>query len=117
MPSLTCFHPAGQNNAEDWKLGSRGCYDSASLARLQTSLKLAFPAFASATVAECASQRIGASVARALADETLSADPDALARLMADHTQVSMGTKDSNMTGSPVRGGPHQHNTTKHNTT
>lgn len=80
---------SAQNNAEDWKLGSRGCYDAASLARLQTNLKLAFPAFASATVAECASQAIGANVGRALADETLSADPDALARLMADHTQVS----------------------------
>lgn len=27
-----------QNNAEDWTLGSRGCYDAASLARLQCSL-------------------------------------------------------------------------------
>eukprot|EP00884_Botryococcus_braunii_P019260 jgi/Botrbrau1/6017/Bobra.0042s0003.1 len=77
-----------QNNAEDWRAGSRGCYDSASLARLQMRLRLDFPAFATATVAECASPALGASVAKALAQETLNADPAALARLMADHTQL-----------------------------
>jgi hypothetical protein len=77
-----------QNNAEDWRLGSRGCYDSASLARLQMKLRFDFPALAAATVAECTSQPLGASVTKALADETLLANPDALGRLMADHTQV-----------------------------
>ena len=35
-----------QNQADDWKLGSRGCYDAASLAKLQCKLELDFPSIA-----------------------------------------------------------------------
>ena len=35
-----------QDNAEDWTLGSRGCYDAASLARLQMQLRYDFPSVA-----------------------------------------------------------------------
>jgi len=35
-----------QNQTEDWKLGSKGCYDAASLAKLQCKLELDFPSVA-----------------------------------------------------------------------
>ena len=35
-----------QNQTDDWKLGSKGCYDAASLAKLQCTLDLDFPSVA-----------------------------------------------------------------------
>jgi len=35
-----------QNQTDDWKLGSKGCYDAASLAKLQCKLELDFPSVA-----------------------------------------------------------------------
>lgn len=35
-----------QNVSHDWKLGSKGCYDIASLTRMQCALEQDFPAFA-----------------------------------------------------------------------
>ena len=80
--------PAKQNTAEDWKLGSLGCYDAASLARLQTTLRLDFGAVARGNLAACLARPLDASIQRALCDETRRACPDALSHLMADHTQV-----------------------------
>ncbi|KAK9835967.1 hypothetical protein WJX81_002235 [Elliptochloris bilobata] len=77
-----------QNNAEDWRLGSLGCYDAASLARLQTTLRLDFGAVARGNLAACLARPLDASIQRALCDETRRACPDALSRLMADHTQL-----------------------------
>ncbi|KAK9817691.1 hypothetical protein WJX72_000678 [[Myrmecia] bisecta] len=77
-----------QNVAEDWKLGSKGCYDSASLARLQSRLTLDFPGFAADTVRDCMTRPVGESVKTALIEETLRCNPRDLARLMADHTQL-----------------------------
>ena len=77
-----------QNTAEDWRLGSFGCYDAPSLARLQTTLRLDFGAVARGNLAACLARPLDAGIQRALCDETRRACPDALARLMADHTQV-----------------------------
>ena len=77
-----------QNVAPDWKLGSKGCYDVATLARLQTLLDVKFEAVAEGNLKGCLSRPLGPGMEEALKAETLRADPDALGRLMADHTQV-----------------------------
>lgn len=77
-----------QYTASDWKLGSKGCYDPASLAVLQHSLKADFKGFAAGNGECCLSQPQPASVLDALAEEALRCDPETLGRIMADHTQV-----------------------------
>ena len=79
-----------QNTAPDWRLGSKGCYDAASLARLQTTLDLNFEAVAQGNITGCLSRPLGHGMEEALKAETLRADPAALGRLMADHTQVHL---------------------------
>ncbi len=69
-------------------MGSNGCYDAATLAALQTRLALDFESVADGVQAECLSRPLGHGMEEALKAETLRADPDALGRLMADHTQV-----------------------------
>jgi hypothetical protein len=83
----TCQAPL-QNTQEDWKLGSLGCYDAASLSRLQTTLKLDFRQVAKGNLDCCLSRPLGHGMEEALAAETLRCDPDALAKLIADHTQA-----------------------------
>ncbi|DBB18923.1 TPA: hypothetical protein ACH3X3_000501 [Trebouxia sp. C0006] len=78
-----------QNLAEDWNLGSTGCYDAVSLARLQTTLKYDFRAVALGNNDACLSQPIAQKTTEHLISETLKADASALGKLMADHTQVS----------------------------
>ncbi|BDA49392.1 AB hydrolase superfamily protein YdjP [Coccomyxa sp. Obi] len=77
-----------QNVAPDWRMGSNGCYDAATLAALQTRLALDFESVADGVQAECLSRPLGHGMEEALKAETLRADPDALGRLMADHTQL-----------------------------
>ncbi len=77
-----------QNRAADWALGSNGCYDAASLARLQMTLKFDFESVAVGNVNDCLTQPIRADVLDALKAETMRADPTALGNIMADHTQV-----------------------------
>ena len=77
-----------QNNAEDWKLGNFSCYDAACVARLQTKLKLDFRGIAKGTLRDCYAGGQPCEFEEMLVAETLKADPDALGRLMADHTQV-----------------------------
>lgn len=79
-----------QNRAEDWALGSNGCYDAASLARLQMTLKLDFESVADGNLTGCLSRPIRPDVLAALKAETMRADPIALGKIMADHTQVSL---------------------------
>ena len=77
-----------QNIAPDWKTHSTGCYDAATLAALRTRLQLDFASVAEGVQRECLSRPLGHGMEEALKAETLRADPDALGRLMADHTQV-----------------------------
>lgn len=77
-----------QNNAEDWKLGNLSCYDATCVARLQTKLKMDFRSIAEGTPRDCLTQKVPSEFEALLVAETLKADPDALGRLMADHTQV-----------------------------
>jgi pimeloyl-ACP methyl ester carboxylesterase len=77
-----------QNRAEDWALGSKGCYDAVSLTRLQALLKYDFMAFTKGNVDGCLSNPVDPGYARLLMAETMKADPVGLATLMADHTQL-----------------------------
>ncbi|DBA84639.1 TPA: hypothetical protein ACH3X1_006002 [Trebouxia sp. C0004] len=77
-----------QNLAEDWNLGSTGCYDAVSLARLQTTLKYDFRGVALGNNDACLSQHIPQKATEHLISETLKADASALGKLMADHTQA-----------------------------
>jgi len=77
-----------QNRAEDWDLGSKGCYDMVSLTRLQQKLRYDFMAFTKANVYGCLSNPIDPAYARLLMSETMRADPVCLSALMADHTQL-----------------------------
>ncbi|KAK9824941.1 hypothetical protein WJX74_008906 [Apatococcus lobatus] len=79
--------PPLQNRAEDWALGSNGCYDAASLARLQMTLKLDFESVADGNLTGCLSRPIRSDVLAALKAETMRADPLSLGKIMADHTQ------------------------------
>lgn len=78
-----------QNLAEDWTLGSTGCYDAVSLARLQSTLKYDFRAVALGNNDVCLSRPLDQEVTDLLVSETLKAEASALGKLMADHTQVS----------------------------
>ena len=49
------YDGAAQNRMEDWTLGSVGCYDAPSLARLQSKLELDFKGLAEGNVAGCVS--------------------------------------------------------------
>ncbi|DBA80338.1 TPA: hypothetical protein ACH3X2_007283 [Trebouxia sp. C0005] len=77
-----------QNLAEDWNLGSTGCYDAVSLARLQTTLKYDFRAVALGNNDACLNQPVPQKTTEHLISETLKADASALGKLMADHTQA-----------------------------
>jgi len=91
-----------QNLAEDWNLGSTGCYDAVSLARLQMTLKYDFRAVALGNNDACLSQPIPQKTTEHLISETLKADASALGKLMADHTQVRISCKVSTLLSSPL---------------
>ena len=81
-----------QNRTPDWSLGSKGCYDAETLAGLQAAVRRAAGpsepnAFARGNAEACLSMPISAELDALLAAETNRADKEALARLMADHTQ------------------------------
>ncbi|KAG7668461.1 hypothetical protein Ndes2526B_g03909 [Nannochloris sp. 'desiccata'] len=77
-----------QNIAIDWKAGSTGCYDTASLTRLQCRLLTDFKGFAKDNALFCAGPGIAPDAMKVLENETLRANPVALAALMADHTAL-----------------------------
>lgn len=77
-----------QNLAEDWSKGSTGCYDAASLARLQSTLQYDFEAVATGNCDLCLNLPIADAFREQLISETLRADAHSLGKLMADHTQV-----------------------------
>jgi len=77
-----------QNRAEGWDLGSKGCYDAASLAALQSSLVADLRAATEGTADSCLSKPIDPELREALIGETMRCDPRALGQIMADHTQL-----------------------------
>lgn len=77
-----------QNIAIDWKSGSTGCYDIASLTRLQCRLLEDFKGFARDNALFCSSPAVSPETITVLERETLRASPTALAALMADHTAL-----------------------------
>ena len=77
-----------QNVVEDWKAGSTGCYDIASLTRLQCRLLSDFAGFARDNARFCSAASVPSDVIKVLEQETLRADGKALAALMADHTAI-----------------------------
>jgi len=68
----------------DWKLGSKGIYDAASLSRIQAAVQ-DLDAFAEGNAACCLSKPPAAEVLALLKRETLRCVPQHLALLMADH--------------------------------
>ena len=77
-----------QNLAEDWRLGSKGCYDAVSLTRLQALLKYDFMAFTKGNCKGCLSNPVDPAYERLLMAETMKASPEGLSALMADHTAL-----------------------------
>ena len=77
-----------QNIAIDWKAGSTGCYDVASLTRLQCRVLADFKGFAHDNAVFCSGPGITREMVRVLESETLRASPVALAAVMADHTAL-----------------------------
>ena len=77
-----------QNRAPDWNLGSKGCYDVASLTRLQELLKHDFPGFARGNAECCLSNPIDPQYEALLVEETMKATPEGLGALMGDHTAL-----------------------------
>jgi non-heme chloroperoxidase len=75
-----------QNRAPGWALGSKGCYDDATLAALQAAVRGDARTFAAGNAAACLAQPIPPELADLVADETVRCDGDDLAVLMADHT-------------------------------
>jgi len=76
-----------QNIVPGWRLGSTGCYDQYTLALLQSAVRNDFTKFAHENAAFCCdTNNIEPEILEMLADETLKADPEALCKLMADHT-------------------------------
>ena len=72
---------------DDWKFGSKGIYDAASLARIQHAVK-DMPAFAQGNAECCLTHKLPDALSATLTEETLKCDPDHLGRLMADHAQL-----------------------------
>ena len=77
-----------QNRAPGWDLGSKGCYDGPTLARLQAAVRGDAAAFAAGNADACLARPIHPGLDALLAAETGRADKEALALLMADHTQA-----------------------------
>eukprot|EP00899_Mesostigma_viride_P003440 jgi/Mesvir1/13097/Mv06076-RA.1 len=77
-----------QYRADDWQLGSNGCYDATTLKQLQQAVRSDFLAFAKGNADACLAQRLSPELEEYLVQETLKASQDALCQLMADHTQL-----------------------------
>ena len=77
-----------QNRVPGWTLGSKGCYDDATLQRLMKTVVNDLGAVADGNAATCLANPIPRSVAAILKHETKRCNPPrALALLMADHTK------------------------------
>ncbi|MEW5306494.1 MAG: hypothetical protein WDW36_008953 [Sanguina aurantia] len=77
-----------QNRSHDWQLGSNGCYDATTLANLQAACRADVADIATGNMGCCCSLPIPDETAALLRAETLRCSGEALALLMADHTQL-----------------------------
>lgn len=79
-----------QNRVPGWSLGSKGCYDAETLANLQAAVRGDPAEFARGNADACLAGeiKVDPTTLNLLATETALADRDALAALMADHTQL-----------------------------
>jgi len=77
-----------QNRAPDWTLGSKGCYDEATLRHLQQQLAADLPSIADGNASGCLSLPVPEEILTTLKQETLCCSPAALGAIMADHTQL-----------------------------
>ena len=68
----------------DWKYGSKGIYDPASLLNIQKAVR-DMPAFAKGNAECCLTKPVDAALMKVLTEETLKCDPEHLGKLMADH--------------------------------
>ena len=80
-----------QNRRPDWNLGSKGCFDAASYAKLAEAVRADMDAFADGNAEACLvsmeeTEKREPGVLHALKSETLKCDPEALCELMYDHT-------------------------------
>jgi non-heme chloroperoxidase len=72
----------------DWKYGSKGIYDPASLLNIQNAVR-DMPAFAKGNAECCLTKPVDAALMTVLTEETLKCDPEHLGKLMADHACAS----------------------------
>lgn len=77
-----------QNCAPDWTLGSKGCYDEATLRQLQQQLAADLASIADGNASGCLSLPVPEDILSTLKQETLRCSPAALGAIMADHTQL-----------------------------
>lgn len=80
-----------QNRRPDWNLGSKGCFDAASYAKLAEAVRADMDAFADGNAEACLVsmeeiEKREPGVLHALKSETLKCDPEALCEIMYDHT-------------------------------
>ena len=77
-----------QNRSPGWTLGSKGCYDAATLAGLREALQGGMKKFAAGNVEACATLPLDEGLLAKLEEDTCKCQPMQLGDLMADHTQV-----------------------------
>jgi pimeloyl-ACP methyl ester carboxylesterase len=77
-----------QNRAPGWTLGSKGCYDAATLAGLREALQGGMKEFAAGNVEACATLPLDEGLLAKLEEDTCKCQPTQLGDLMADHTQL-----------------------------
>lgn len=77
-----------QNRRPGWTMGSTGCYDSESYARLAAAVRDDMSAFADGNADACLvdATSLDREILRMVKEETLRCDPEALCELMYDHT-------------------------------
>ncbi|OQR89404.1 alpha/beta-hydrolase [Thraustotheca clavata] len=78
-----------QNRRNDWNLYGYGCYDEASLAGIEKTLKTDLKAVAAGNLSSCLVRTdVPKEILDVLYSDVLKCKPEALATLMRDHTQL-----------------------------
>jgi hypothetical protein len=88
--AAVCLHVQAplQNRSPDWTLGSKGCYNEATLHILQQQLAADLGSIADGNASGCLSLPVPTDVLSELRQETMRCKPEALGAIMADHTQL-----------------------------